>query len=217
VNSDTLDTAAELVFVLISLERNAEARNLCVKIIESARKGQKEAPSNPTSKTRFRQLELRATRQLCQVYFEQGEMARSRPLAEELVAAAENNELSPEESGYAWSQLGAIALAELHPRDALKAFEKSGAFYNAESIVQHAWNNGMIGAACLDLGDHERAEKMMTNSLPVLEHRFGSNHFRVQRAYRDLIALYSKTGRETEAAPIRIKLREPSQPPGNRP
>jgi hypothetical protein len=75
----------------------------------------------------------------------------------------------------------------------------------------------MIGAACLDLGDHERAEKMMTNSLPVLEHRFGSNHFRVQRAYRDLIALYSKTGRETEAAPIRIKLREPSQPPGNRP
>jgi len=217
VNPDTLDTGAELAFVLMSLGRNEEASELCAKIIESARSGFSQETSNQILKARFRQLELRAARQLSQVYFEAGEMPRARPLAEELVAAAENNELSPEESGYAWSQLGTIALAENHPRDALKAFEKSGTFYNAESIVQHAWNNGLIGAACLDLGEYERAEKMMTNSLPVLEHRFGDAHFRVQRAYRDLIALYAKTGREKEADEIRTKsergLREVTQQP----
>ena len=121
------------------------------------------------------------------------------------MAAAENHELLAEENGYAWSQLGTVALAEGHPRDALKAFENAGKFYNAASIVQRAWNDGMSGAAYLALGEYERAENLMTNSLPVLQHRFGDGHFRVQRAYRDLAALYSKTGREKEAEEIRIK------------
>jgi len=37
----------------------------------------------------------------------------------------------------------------------------------------------------------------------VLEHRFGNDHFRVQRAYRDLTMLYAKTGREKEADEIK--------------
>jgi tetratricopeptide (TPR) repeat protein len=205
VNPDTLDTASELVFVLLSLDRSGEARDLCTKIIESARVGVNQAATNQTPKARFRQFELHACRQLTQIYLEAGKPSLARPLAEELVAAAENGELLAEENGYAWSQLGSVALDEGHPRDALKAFENAAKFYNAASIVQHAWNDGMRGAAHLALGEYERAENLMTNSLPVLEHRFGDDHFRVQRAYRDLIALYLKTGRENEADEIKIK------------
>jgi hypothetical protein len=39
----------------------------------------------------------------------------------------------------------------------------------------------------------------------VLEHRFGGGHFRVQRAYQDLIALYLKTRRENQAEEIKTK------------
>jgi len=205
LNPDTLDTASELAFVLLSLGRSGEARDLCAKIIESARAGLSQAAPGQVPKARFRQLELQACRQLCLIYLEEGKASLARPLAEELVAAAENHELSSDECGYAWSELGTVALEEGHPRDALKSFENAGTFYNAASIVQHAWNDGMRGAAHLALGDYERAENLMTNSLPVLEHRFGDGHFRVQRAYRDLIALYSKTGRENEAEEVRIK------------
>jgi tetratricopeptide (TPR) repeat protein len=206
VNPDTLDTAAELAFVLLSLGRSGEARELCVKIIESARAGASRVAPGQVPKARFRQLELQACRQLTQIYLEEGKASLARPLAEELVAAAENGELLAEENGYAWSQLGTVALEDGHPRDALKAFEKAGTFYNSASIVQHAWNDGMRGAAYLDLGEFERAENLMTNSLPALQHRFGDGHFRVQRAYRDLIALYSKTGREKQADELKSKL-----------
>jgi tetratricopeptide (TPR) repeat protein len=212
VHPETLDTAAELAFVLLSLGRSGEARDLCAKIIESARAGVSQAEASQVPKARFRQLELQASRQLTQIYLEEGKAPLARPLAEALVAAAENGELLAEENGYAWSQLGTVALAEGHPRDALKAFEKAGTFYNAASIVQHAWNDGLRGAAYLGLGEFERAEHLMTNSLPVLEHRFGSGHFRVQRAYRDLIALYSKTGRQNELEALRIKAGDSYQP-----
>jgi hypothetical protein len=212
VNPDTLDTAAELVFVLLSMNRNAEARDLCAKIIESARIGVIQAGSSQIPQERYRQLELRACRQLTQIYLEEGKASLARPLAEELVAAAENHELSPEESGYAWSQLGTVALEDGHPRDALEAFEKAARFFNAASVVQHAWNDGLRGEAYLQLSENERAENLMTNSLPVLEHRFGEDHFRVQRAYRDLVTLYSRTSREREAAETRSKLRKSSQP-----
>jgi eukaryotic-like serine/threonine-protein kinase len=212
VHPETLDTAAELAFVLLSLGRSGEARDLCVKIIESARVGVSQAAPGQVTKVRFRQFELQASRQLAQIYLEEGKASLARPLAEELVAAAENHELLAEENGYAWSQLGMVALAEDHPRDALKAFENAGKFYNAASIVQHAWNDGMRGAAYLALGEYDHAENLMTNSLPVLEHRFGNGHFRVQRAYRDLIVLYSKTGRENEAVEIRLKLSKSNQP-----
>ncbi len=212
VNVDTLDTAAELAFVLLSLGRSGEAREICAKIIESARTGSRQAAPGQVSKARFRQLELQASRQLTQIYLEEGKASLARPLAEALVAAAENGELLAEENGYAWSQLGTVALAEGHARDALKAFENAGKFYNAASIVQHAWNDGLRGAAHRDLGEYERAESLMTNSLPVLEHRFGESHFRVQRAYRDLIALYLKTGREKEAAAIQLQLQESNRP-----
>ena len=212
LDPETLDTAAELAFVMLSLGRNTEARELCVKILESARAGLRQTTSSPVPKARFRQFELQACRQLTQIYLEEGKTSPARPLAEELVAASEKGELIAEENGYAWSQLGMVALADGHPRDALKAFEKAGAFYNAASIVQHAWNDGLRGAAYLALGEYERAENLMTNSLPVLEHRFGDGHFRVQRAYRDLSVLYSKTGRDKEAADIRKKLHESSQP-----
>jgi tetratricopeptide (TPR) repeat protein len=211
-NPETLDTVAELAFVMLSLGRSEAARELCEKIIESARAGQNQGAPSQFPKERFRQFELQAARQLTQIYLEDGKAALARPLAEELVAAAEKGELLAEENGYAWSQLGTVALAEGHPRDALKAFEKAGTFYNAASIVQHAWNDGLRGAAHLDLGEYERAENLMTNSLPVLEHRFGEDHFRVQRAYRDLTMLYMKTGRENKATEVRVKLRASNQP-----
>jgi serine/threonine protein kinase len=205
VNAETLDTAAELAFVLLSLGRSGEARELCAKIIEASRTGVIQAAADESSNKRFRQFELQAGRQLTQIYLEEGKASLARPLAEALVAAAEQGELLAEENGYAWSQLGTVALADGHPRDALKAFENAGKFYNAASIVQHAWNDGLRGAAHLDLGEYERAENLMTNSLPVLVHRFGSGHFRVQRAYRDLITLYLKTDRPGAADVIRLK------------
>jgi tetratricopeptide (TPR) repeat protein len=205
VHPETLDTAAELAFVLLSLGRSGEARELCAKIIEASRTGVIQAAADESSNKRFRQFELQAGRQLTQIYLEEGKASLARPLAEALVAAAEKGELLAEENGYAWSQLGTVALADGHPRDALKAFEKAGTFYNSASIVQHAWNDGLRGAAHLDLGEYERAENLMTNSLPVLEHRFGSGHFRVQRAYRDLITLYLKTDRPGAADVIRLK------------
>jgi tetratricopeptide (TPR) repeat protein len=205
VHPDTLGTASELAFVKLSLGQNAEARDLCSKIIASARSGVSQAATDTVSRARFRQFELQACRQLTQIHLEDGKAALARPLAEELVAAAEKGELLAEENGYAWSQLGTVALAENHPRDALKAFEKAATFYNAVSVVQHAWNNGLRGAAYLALGEHEQAESLMTNSLPVLQHRFGDGHFRVRRAYRDLIELYSNTGRENDAEKFRIK------------
>jgi tetratricopeptide (TPR) repeat protein len=195
-----------LVFVLLSLGRNGEARDLCETIIRSARTGASQAGTGRVPQARYRQLELQACRQLSQIYLEEGKPSLARPLAEELVAASENQELVAEENGYAWSQLGTIALAEGHPRDALKAFAQAAKFYNAASIVQHAWNDGLRGAAHLALGEYERAESLMTLSRPVLEHRFGDSHFRVQRAYRDLIELYTQTGRPNEAEAIRLQL-----------
>jgi serine/threonine protein kinase len=205
VNPDTLDTAGELVFVMLSLGRSAEARDLCVKIIGSARAGLNQPALDPASRTRFRQLELWASRHLCMIYLEDGKPALARPLAEEVVAASVNLELLAEENGYAWSELGTVELEEGHPDVALKAFENEIQYYNEASIVQRAWNAGMRGAAHLALGDVRRAEELMSNSLPVLEHRFTDTHFRVQRAYRDMIALYLKTGREPQADAIRIK------------
>jgi hypothetical protein len=175
-------------------------------MIESARAGSVQAVYNEVQKARFRRLELVACRKLCQIYLEEGKVALARPLAELLVAASEKGELSAEESGYAWSELGTIALDEGRPSDALKAFENETKFYNKGMVVQPAWSAGLRGAAYLALGDYQRAEPLMTNSLPVLEHRFTITHFRVQRAYRDLIRLYLKTGHEQAADECRIRL-----------
>ena len=142
---------------------------------------------------------------------EEGKASLARPLAEELVAAAEKGELLAEENGYAWSQLGTVALEDGHPRDALKAFENARKFYNAASIRATRLERRDAWCVLSRLGEYERAENLMTNSLPVLEHRFGAGHFRVQRAYRDLVGLYSKTGREKEAEEIRSKLNQSSR------
>jgi hypothetical protein len=64
----------------------------------------------------------------------------------------------------------------------------------------------MQGAAYLALGEYAKAEPLMTQSLPVLQKRFGDSHFRVQRAFRDLVQLYTATGQPQEASRFRENL-----------
>jgi len=207
-NVDTLDTVRELASVIFSQGRTGEARDLCARIVESAESGLNLNAANPAQRARFRQLELWACRKLCQIYLEENQPGLARPLAEKLVAAAQNHELSSIESGHAWSELGSVLLAENRPREALNAFTNENRSYSQSDAlpVQRAWSEGLRGEAFLALEDYESAELLITNSLPVLEHRFTINHFRVQQAYRDLLSLYSKTGRDQQAEALKSKI-----------
>ena len=145
---------------------------MCVKMIESAQAGSSQTALSQNQRARFRQLEFWASRKLCQVYKEEGKVKLAKPLAEALVAAVENHELAGAQAGFAWSELGTVALAEGRPRDALKAFETEEALSPKQgwSPPSVAWSEGQRGSACLALGDYQRAERLLTNGLPVLEH-----------------------------------------------
>ena len=205
-NPDTLDSAQQLASVALAQGRDSEAGELCKLVIESAQAGLKEPGQNQFQKARFHQSELWASRKLCQVYVENGKISTARPLAEKLIAAVQAGELQSLEAGHVWSEYGAIALEENHPQAAISAFDNEIKFYRSGNVVQRAWSDGLRGTAYFAMGDYERAEKLMTNCLPVLEHRFGGAHFRVQRAYRDLVFLYTKLGREREAAEFQTRL-----------
>jgi serine/threonine protein kinase/tetratricopeptide (TPR) repeat protein len=208
-NLETLTTVKELASVALSQGRNAEAEALCDKILNSTRAGMVTNQLVVKEKTQFRVLELWACRKLEQTYLVEGRLSEAKPLIEELVKAAEANELVGVEAGHAFGEAGDLALAEGQPQEALKEFESEQRFYQIGNEVQRAWSAGLQGAAYLALGDYERAERLMTNSLPVLLQRFGSSHFRVQRAFRDLVTLYSKMNRPDLADEWKAKLIQP--------
>jgi WD40 repeat protein/serine/threonine protein kinase/tetratricopeptide (TPR) repeat protein len=211
-NPKTLDTVRELASVALSQGRNQEAEALCKKILISVRAVMVKNPlaaEYKANKASLRFLELWACLKLEQSYVAEGRLSEAHPLAEELVKAAKANELEGVEAGNAFDEAGNLALEEGQPQEALTNFESAQQFYSSGNSVQRAWSAGLQGAAYLALGDYERAERLMTNSLPVLLQRFGSSHFRVQRAFRDLVTLYSKMNRPDLADKWKAKLIQP--------
>jgi eukaryotic-like serine/threonine-protein kinase len=194
---DTLDAARETASVAFSRGETAEATTLSLRIAQSTR----EAASQPkfaAERQRLRNLELWADRKLVQVYMEAGKLSEAKPLIEELLKASNANEFTnPNESGVVYSEAGELALQEGRPQEALQDFE--AALRHNQTLLQQAWVGGLRGAAWLALGDYQQAEQLITNSLPTLQHRFGESHFRVQRAYRDLVQLYGAMNQPTKA------------------
>ena len=205
---DTLDAAREAASVAFSSGKTAEAMELSLRIVESAREAAGQ-PKFAAERRRLRILELWACRKLAQVYMEEGKLAQARPLIEELLKAAKANEFTnPTEAGAVYSEAGDLALAEGRPREALQHFDTGSRYYGEGNVLQRAWLDGLRGAAWLALEDYQQAEPLITNSLPTLQKRFGDSHFRVQRAYRDLVRLYEAMNQPAKADEWKKRLRE---------
>ena len=93
----------------------------------------------------------------------------------------------------------ALPLAEGRPREALQYLDAGLRCSGEGNVLQRAWLEGLRGAAWLALEDYIQAEPLITNSLPTLQKRFGDSHFRVQRAYRDLVRLYGAMNQPAKA------------------
>jgi tetratricopeptide (TPR) repeat protein len=141
---------------------------------------------------------LWAYRKLVQVYMEEGKLSQARPLIEELLKVTRANVFT-NEAGAVYSEAGDLALAEGCPREALQHFDAASRYFPKGNVLQRAWLDGQRGAAWLALGDYQQAEQLITNSLPALQNRFGDSHFRVQRAYRDLVRLYGAMNQPAKA------------------
>jgi tetratricopeptide (TPR) repeat protein len=205
---DTLAAARETASVAFSSGKAAEAMKLCMRIVESARQAAGQ-PKFAAERSRLRTLELWAGRKLVQAYMEEGRLSQARPLIEELLKAAKANEFpEPMDAGPVYGEAGALALAEGRPQEALQHFDAGSRYYERMTIPQRAWLDGLRGAAWLALGDYRQAEQLITNSLPPLQKRFGESHFRVQRAYRDLVRLYEAMNQPAKADEWRRRLRE---------
>jgi eukaryotic-like serine/threonine-protein kinase len=196
---DTLDAARETASVAFSRGKAAEAMKLTARVAEAAREAARQ-PKFAAERQRLRLLELWAFHKLAQGYMEEGKLAEARPLIEEMLKAAKANEFTtPADSGGAYSEAGALALAEGHPREALQYLDAGLRCYGEGYVLQRAWLEGLRGAAWLALEDYIQAEPLITNSLPTLQKRFGDSHFRVQRAYRDLVRLYGAMNQPAKA------------------
>lgn len=205
-DSETLITGSELASALLSSGNRREGIEQCKRV----QMGAHEAANNPSvtddDRDAFWHCEVMVTRELVQAYLLNGDAEQARPLVEKLLEAVNANKITDYEAGHIWEGMGEIDLMENRPNDALQAFEKSAPFYTEKMIVQNAWLHGLQGAAWMALKDYQKAEPLMTNELSVLEQRFGNTHFRVQRAYHDLVTLYTQTGRTNEAAIFTQKL-----------
>ena len=203
---DTLDAAREAASVAFSSGKRDEAMKLSLRIAEAAREAAGQ-PKFAAERQRLRTLELSACRKLVQVYMEEGKLSQARPLIEELLKATKANEFT-HEAGAVYSEAGDLALAEGRPREALQHFDTASRYFPKGNVLQRAWLDGQRGAAWLALGDYQQAEPLIINSLPALQNRFGDSHFRVQRAYRDLVRLYEAMNQPAKADEWRKRLRE---------
>jgi eukaryotic-like serine/threonine-protein kinase len=196
---DTLDAAREVASVAFSRGQATEAMRLCTRIAESARRAASQ-PEFAAERPRLRTLEFWASRKLVQAYMEEGKLSQARPLVAELLKASQANEFTdPMEAGPVYCEAADLALAEGRPQEALQHLDAGSWYYERANPAQRAWLEGLRGAAWLALGNYKQAEQLITNSLPALRHRFGDSHFRVQRAYRDLVQLYGAMNQPTKA------------------
>jgi len=152
---------------------------------------------------------IRTRNNLAQVLFFQGRHAQAEEILRETLRIQRGAE-TPDRSRLAntLAGLGRVLLARDRPSDAEPLLRESLALRRKATLPgwQVAHTAGVLGGCLTRLERYDEAEKLLVDSLPVLEEALGRKHPQTIQALSRLAALYEAKGDAQEAARYRARL-----------